>query len=74
MSEDKPVSDWASDFDVFSPEYTTDPVPIWKELHGRCPVAHTERGGGLWMSTKYDDARDLCAMPEGMSLLPVMFV
>ena len=74
MSEDKPVSDWASDFDVFSPEYTQDPAPIWKELHGRCPVAHTERGGGLWMSTKYDDARDLCAMPEVMSNRQVSIV
>ena len=67
MSKDKPVSDWATDFDVFSPEYTENPAPIWKELHARCPVAHTERGGGLWMATKYEDARELCAMPEVMS-------
>ena len=74
MSEEKPVSDWATDFDIFSPEYTEQPEPVWKELHHRCPVAHTERGGGLWMSTKYEDARTLCAMPESMSNRQVSIV
>ena len=67
MSDDKPVADWTTDFDIFSDEYTENPAPIWKELHSRCPVAHTERGGGLWMSTRYEDVRDLCAKPEVMS-------
>ncbi len=74
MSEEKPVSDWATDFDIFSPEYTEQPEPVWKELQNRCPVAHTERGGGLWMSTKYEDARTLCAMPESMSNRQVSIV
>ena len=74
MSEGKPVSDWATDFDVFSDAYTENPEPIWKDLRERCPVAHTTRGGGLWMATRYEQVRELCAMPEVMSNRQVSIV
>ena len=67
MSDDKPVSDWTTDFDIFDAEYTKNPEPIWQDIQQRCPIAHTERGGGLWMSTKYEDARNLAAMTDVMS-------
>jgi cytochrome P450 len=51
----EPVSDWASDFDVFDPSYVTDPYPIWDELRRTCPIAHTERWGGSWLPTRYHD-------------------
>ena len=41
-----PVSDWATDYDIFDEAYITDPYPIWAELRERCPIAHTERWGG----------------------------
>ena len=66
-SEGCPVSDWATDFDIFDPEYTADPAPVWNDLQSRCPIAHTERGGGLWMSTRYDDARALAVMTGELS-------
>jgi cytochrome P450 len=47
--------DWASDYDVYDPEYLEDPFPIWDDLRERCPVAHTERWGGSWLPTRYDD-------------------
>ena len=49
------VIDWASDYDVFDPAYVTDPFPIWDDLRGTCPIAHTERLGGSWLPTRYDD-------------------
>ena len=58
-----PVEDWATDYDIFDPGYVTDPFPIWDELRGQCPVAHSERWGSSWMPTRYADlfeiARDV---------------
>ena len=55
-----PVTDWASDYDIFDPHYVADPYPIWAELRETCPMAHTERWGGSWLPTRYEDvyARD----------------
>jgi cytochrome P450 len=47
--------DWATDYDIFDPEYVRDPYPIWDELREKCPVAHTDRWGESWMPTKYAD-------------------
>ncbi len=47
--------DWASNYDIFDPQYVRDPYPIWDELRDKCPVAHTEQWGGSWMPTKYAD-------------------
>ncbi len=50
-----PVTDWASDFNHLDPAWTTDPYPILDDLRQRCPVAHTERFGGVWLPTRYED-------------------
>ena len=50
-----PVLDWSTDYDIFDPGYVADPVPVWDELRERCPVAHTDRWGGSWLPTRYDD-------------------
>ncbi|HEY3952772.1 MAG TPA: cytochrome P450 [Streptosporangiaceae bacterium] len=50
-----PVSDWASDFSHLEPEWAADPYPIQDDLRQRCPVAHTDRFGGAWLPTRYDD-------------------
>ena len=47
--------DWATDYDIFDPDYVRDPYPVWAELREKCPVAHTEHWGGSWMPTRYDD-------------------
>jgi len=47
--------DWATDYDIFDPQYVRDPYPIWGELREKCPVAHTQHWGGSWMPTKYAD-------------------
>ena len=44
-----PVSDWATDIDHADPQYNPNAPEVWKELRdGGCPVAHTERYGGMW--------------------------
>lgn len=54
----KPVDDWATDFDHFSPEWIRDPHSLWHGLRGNCPVAHTERYGGVYLPTRYKDIVD----------------
>ena len=67
MSNEREVSDWATDFDLSEENYRADPGPVWKDLHARCPIAHTERNGGLWMATRYGDARELAIMTSELS-------
>ncbi len=62
-----PVDDWATDYDIFHGDYVTDPAPIWDDLRGRCPVAHTERWGGSWMPTRYEDVRALARIVPQLS-------
>ena len=75
MSTDScPVSDWATDYDIFDPEYVRDPTPVWKDLRGRCPVAHTERHGGSWLPTRYEDLQAMVKMVPALSSRSVTVV
>jgi cytochrome P450 len=49
-----PVQDWATDFDHTDPGWVADPYPIWDELRQRCPVAHTDRYGGMWLPLTHE--------------------
>ena len=62
-----PVEDWATDYDIFDPQYCTDPGPIWADLRQRCPVAHTERWGGSWLPTRYEDVAEMARMVPALS-------
>ena len=57
------VKDWTQDYDIFDKDYIKNPFPIWDEVREQCPVAHTERWGGSFMPTRYEDlfniARDI---------------
>ena len=53
-----PVSDWATDFSHAEPGWAADPYLIQDDLRQRYPIAHTERFGGAWLPTRYDDAHD----------------
>ena len=50
-----PVADWASDFDHTDPGWVQDPYAIWDDLRERCPVAHSDRYGGVWLPTRHAD-------------------
>lgn len=52
-----PVSDWTTDFSHFEEEYAENAHQIWDDLRGTCPVAHTERFGGAWLPTRYEDVQ-----------------
>ena len=62
-----PVSDWATDFSHLEPEWAADPYPIQDDLRQRCPIAHTERFGGAWLPTRYEDVAAIAYDTEHFS-------
>ena len=62
-----PVGDWASDFSHLEPEWAVDPYPIQDDLRQRCPIAHTERFGGAWLPTRYEDVAAIAYDTERFS-------
>jgi cytochrome P450 len=51
----RPVADFATDFDHTDPAWVSDPFTIWDDLRQRCPVAHSDRYGGVWLPTRYEE-------------------
>lgn len=43
------------DFDAAAPETFDSPHELYRELRGRCPVAHTDALGGFWALTRHAD-------------------
>lgn len=56
-----PIKDWATDFDHTHPAYAQDAPQIWNELRQRCPIARSERFGGMWLPTKSEDIAAIAA-------------
>ena len=55
-----PVTDFATDFDHGSAEYNAKAPEVWKELReSGCPVAHSERYGGMWVPLTHDTVHDV---------------
>ncbi len=68
-----PVSDVTPDYDMFDADYLRDPFTAWAEMRDRCPIAHTDRYGGSWLPTKYDDLQAMAKMvPELSSKSPIV--
>ena len=53
--ENSTVRDWATDFDHVDEAWAANPYPIWDDLREHCPVAHSDRYGGIWLPTRFDD-------------------
>jgi len=62
-----PVADWATDFSHLEPEWAADPYPIQDDLRERCPIAHTDRFGGGWLPTRYEDVAAIAYDTEHFS-------
>ncbi len=55
-----PVTDWASDLDHAEPEYNERAHEIWHDLReGGCPVAHSERYGGMWAPLTHELVKEV---------------
>ena len=55
MAHNGDAIDWATDFDLGDPGYEANPYDVWDQLRQECPIAHTERRGGAFMPTRYED-------------------
>jgi cytochrome P450 len=55
-----PVSDPATDFDHADPAYNPNAPEVWKQLReSGCPVAHSERYGGMWVPLTHDTVHEV---------------
>jgi cytochrome P450 len=63
----EPIQNWTTDYDIFDKEYIKNPFPIWDEIRGQCPVAHTERRGASFMPTRYEDLFNIARDTEHFS-------
>ncbi len=55
-----PVEDWANDIDHVDPAYNRRAPEIWAELRAAgCPVAHTDRYGGMWAPLTHELVREV---------------
>jgi hypothetical protein len=63
----RPVTDWATDLDHMDPKWTANPFPIWSELRGACPIARSDRYGGVYLPTRYEDVREIASDPARFS-------
>ncbi|MFV0522962.1 MAG: cytochrome P450 [Acidimicrobiales bacterium] len=51
--------DWATDFDHTHPAYNEYAPEIWGDLRERCPVAHSDRFGGVWLPTRHAEVSEI---------------
>ncbi len=49
-----PVTDWFKDFDHANPAYNENAHALWDEMRSKCPVAHTDRYGGVWLPITHE--------------------
>ena len=62
-----PVTDWATDFDHTDPAWAANPFPIWDELRETCPVAHSDRYGGMWIPITHDTVHEVAYDTENFT-------
>lgn len=55
MSSPPPVTSWETDFDHTHPDYAENAPAIWDQLRESCPVARSERFGGVWLPVRHED-------------------
>ena len=55
-----PVTDWATDLDHTDPAYNPNAPAIWAQLREQgCPVARSERYGGMWAPITHDLVKEV---------------
>ena len=52
------------DFDPLIPDTVRDPHQLYKQMRSKCPIAHSDRFGGFWALTKFEDVRRVLTESE----------
>jgi hypothetical protein len=66
-----PVTDWATDFELFDTAFMADPAPVYRALRDTAPLARTERWGGAWLPTRYQDVAAVAYDTDNFSSVEV---
>ena len=67
-----PVIDWSTDFDHADPQWAQDMYSIVGSLRASCPVAHSDRYGGVWLPVRHDDVAAITYDTEHFSSVGVI--
>jgi cytochrome P450 len=62
-----PTPDWATEFDHTSDAYAAVAPEVWDELRDRCPVAHSDAHGGVWLPVRHADVTAIANDTEHFS-------
>ena len=63
-----PVGDFATDFDHADPAYNPNAPAVWKQLReSGCPVAHSDRYGGMWVPITHDTVNEIAYDTENFT-------
>ena len=63
-----PVGDFATDFDHADPAYNPNAPAVWKQLReSGCPVAHSNRYGGMWVPITHDTVNEIAYDTENFT-------
>lgn len=62
-----PIRDWETDLDHTHPDYAARAPEIWDELRETCPVAHSDRYGGMWTPVRHADVSAIAHDTEHFS-------
>lgn len=57
MTEMRNPAEQMNDVDIHDPAFVADPFGAFERLRRECPVAHSNKHGGFWLLTRYDDVR-----------------
>lgn len=59
--------DLQTDFDIHSPVNVEGVYDTYRDLREKCPVAHSDKYGGHWVVTSYEDIHDILRNPGAFS-------
>ena len=62
-----PTRDWATEFDHTKEDYAQSATEVWDDLRGRCPVAHSDAHGGVWLPVRHADVTAIAHDTEHFS-------
>jgi len=63
-----PVENFDTDFDHADPAYNPNAPEVWKELReSGCPVAHSDRYGGMWAPITHDTVNEVAYDTENFT-------
>ncbi len=71
----QPVEDLLTDYDIFDPSFVNDPFSAQRTIReSECPIAHSDRWGGSWYPTRYDDVIALAQEHETFTSREIIVV